>query len=83
MPHQPLSSAAGEGLSRPACPRCGGAVNRVPRRLMDHLVSALMPVRRYSCRTLACHWEGTLRDECFDLLPADDAKRYNRRFNSY
>lgn len=83
MPDQPMSRSAGEAPSRPACPRCAGAVNRVPRRLMDRLVSALVPVRRYSCRTLACHWEGALRDECFDLLPADNTKRYNRRFNSY
>jgi len=83
MPHQAMSLTAGEEPSRPACPRCSGAVTRVPRRLGDHLVSALVPVRRYSCRTLACGWEGTLRDECFDLLPADDAKQYNRRFNSY
>jgi hypothetical protein len=83
MPPQAMSSATADAPVRPACPHCNGAVNRVPRRLMDHLVSALVPVRRYSCRTLACHWEGTLRDECFDLLPADNAKRYNRRFNSY
>lgn len=83
MTDQAISLAGGEGRSRPACPRCSGAVNRVPRRVWDHLVSALVPVRRYRCRNLACAWEGTLRDECFDLLPDDDAKRYKRRFNSY
>ena len=81
---QPSMSWAGSGVpARPACPRCNGPVNRVPRRLTDRLLSSLMPVRRYSCRAMGCRWEGTLRDECFDLRPGDSAKRYNRRFDSY
>ncbi|MES2958386.1 MAG: hypothetical protein V4792_09370 [Pseudomonadota bacterium] len=80
---QPTSLAAAFAPARPACPSCNGTVNRVPRQLIDHLLSSLMPVRRYSCRAVACHWEGTLRDECFDLTPGDSTKRYNRRFDTF
>ena len=83
MPQSSMSLAASDVLARPACPRCNGPVSRVPRRLTDHLLSTLMPMRRYSCRGVACRWEGTLRDECFDLRPGDGAKRYHRRFDSY
>lgn len=83
MPNPPISLAPDDTPARPACPCCGGAVNRVPRRLLDHLISALMPVRRYRCRAVACHWEGTLRDERFDLAPDDSAKRFVHRIDSY
>lgn len=43
------------------CPRCGGYVIRVPRRLVDRMVSLLLPRQRYSCQSAVCHWEGNLR----------------------
>lgn len=73
------SMAAGEAPARPICPRCSGAVGRVPRHVADRLISLLVPVRRYRCRAMGCRWEGTLRDECFDLAPGDSSKHYNRR----
>jgi hypothetical protein len=35
-------------------------VNRVPRRVIDRLLSLVYPVRRYRCRSFICHWEGNL-----------------------
>lgn len=41
---------------KPACPRCQGALRRVPRQAADLLLAAVWPVRRYRCRS--CAWEG-------------------------
>lgn len=43
------------------CPRCGGTLNRTPRRGIDRLLCLIVSVRRYRCRALGCHWEGNLR----------------------
>lgn len=40
----------------PPCPRCRGAVRRVPRRGADLLIAVAWPARRYRCRS--CGWEG-------------------------
>ena len=31
-----------------------------PLRVLDVLLSALRPVRRYRCRSLVCSWQGNL-----------------------
>lgn len=56
----------------PACPRCAGPVDRIPRLGLDRLISLVVPLRRYRCCTLACAWEGTLRAR------RDDASRYGQ-----
>jgi hypothetical protein len=58
------------GYPPPACtcPHCNGAVTRVPRRFVDVLLSAFVPVRRYRCRSLDCGWEGNLRVKRHPLL---------------
>lgn len=44
------------------CPRCGGKVLRVRRRLLDRLRSRFVePVRRYACRDIQCGWQGLRR----------------------
>jgi hypothetical protein len=45
------------------CPQCNGPVERVRRRILDRLVSWIMPVHRYRCRMKGwgCDWEGNLR----------------------
>jgi hypothetical protein len=45
----------------PSCPHCGEGVQRIHRRLLDHLLSLLRPIRRYRCDNPACQWEGNLR----------------------
>lgn len=45
---------------RPACPRCKSGLVRIRRRLVDRIVSAIFPVRRYRCLAFFCCWEGTL-----------------------
>ena len=55
----------GPALARPACPQCRGALRRVQRRPIDHLLSYWVPVRRYRCRAMACDWAGTLRNARF------------------
>lgn len=44
-----------------ACPRCSGPVYRIPRRFVDLLLSAVVPVHRYRCDEMGCNWEGNLR----------------------
>lgn len=44
-----------------ACPRCGSVVERVARRPIDRLISYLVPVYRYRCRSLRCGWTGNIR----------------------
>ena len=76
---KPLSTPDPTNTDRPAwvsrtqvCPRCKGYVIRVPRRLVDRVVSLLLPRQRYACQSVACHWEGNLR-------PAAGGKREMRR----
>lgn len=51
----------GTRRSAPACPRCSGETDRIPRRTLDFMVSVLVRVRRYRCMSLGCNWEGMLR----------------------
>ena len=44
-----------------ACPRCQGSAYRVPRRLVDWLMSRFVWINRYRCRSMVCGWEGNLR----------------------
>ena len=75
--------AIGPALGRPMCPRCLGALNRVPRGTLDRLISLLVPVRRYRCRALACAWQGALRNSRFALEPGDDARHYDARIETH
>lgn len=52
---------AGFCSSGSACPRCNGAAYRIPRRLVDWLMSRFVWVSRYRCRSTGCGWEGNLR----------------------
>lgn len=50
---------------RYTCPRCGGAgstldMQRIPRRFVDRLVSALVSRHRYRCRQPGCEWVGNV-----------------------
>ena len=45
-------------LSDLHCPRCGGVIHRVHRHTLDHMVSAIVPVRRYHCGNRDCGWSG-------------------------
>ncbi len=59
------SRAAQDSDSRklpwPACPQCSAALDRIPRRWTDRLLSLVTPLRRYRCRSIVCAWEGNLR----------------------
>lgn len=87
----PESSAAAEGgpaalrrdAVRPMCPRCLSRVNRMPRGLLDRLISLVVPVRRYRCRALACAWEGVLRNSRFELEPGNTARHYDTRIETH
>lgn len=43
-----------------ACPRCHGAVQRIPRRFMDIFISRFRMVHRYRCVMMGCDWVGNL-----------------------
>ena len=43
------------------CPMCGGPALRIRRRLIDRLVSLVIPVHRYQCQMATCGWHGNLR----------------------
>ena len=46
--------------SFPRCPRCNGTVCRVQRRLVDRIMNAFFPLRRYRCVSADCLWVGDL-----------------------
>ncbi len=48
------------GLSKRSCPDCTARLVRIARRPVDRLQSLFVPVKRYSCRTFMCAWEGNL-----------------------
>jgi hypothetical protein len=58
------SRAGADGAAPPTrtCPRCNGSVYRVPRRVVDRLLSVFVAVRRHRCDEIGCHWEGNLRN---------------------
>ena len=60
MPDDARYPALPADLASPAviCPLCAGALHRVPRRWVDHLLSLVRPVRRYRCRDIRCGWTG-------------------------
>ncbi|WP_184201580.1 hypothetical protein [Chitinimonas taiwanensis] len=43
------------------CPRCQGDTFRIPRNLLDRLISRFVLVHRYRCHSLRCGWEGRVR----------------------
>jgi hypothetical protein len=49
-------------------------VDRIRRHWLDRLLSVFMPLRRYRCQSMACHWEGTLRDRRRSVPPNGGAK---------
>lgn len=53
---------------RCACPRCNGHAIRIPRRLVDLLLSMFITVSRYRCHSTDCGWEGNLRVKRLPLL---------------
>lgn len=40
------------------CPQCGADIHRIHRTPADHLISAIVPVRRYRCGNRDCRWRG-------------------------
>jgi hypothetical protein len=42
------------------CPQCGAASYRVPRRVIDRVLSLLSPLQRFRCTSIGCGWEGNL-----------------------
>lgn len=40
------------------CPRCKGNIHRVHRHAFDHVISIIVPVRRYHCTSRDCGWSG-------------------------
>ncbi|MDO9468819.1 MAG: hypothetical protein Q7J36_16085 [Thiobacillus sp.] len=50
------------------CPRCKGPAVRVPRRLVDLLLSMFVTVGRFRCIAEDCGWEGRMRVKPHPLL---------------
>lgn len=59
-PSSPGAAPQGPAL-RPLCPRCRGQVQRIPRRLIDRLMSLFSPVQRFRCPLPLCQWVGNLQ----------------------
>lgn len=49
-----------QSLPSKACPQCGAAIVRIPRRPEDRVASETAAIRRYRCGADGCGWEGTL-----------------------
>jgi len=58
--HKPEGGQDGNA-STLRCPRCNGELIRVRRRLIDKLLSIVIPVRRFRCVDAGCIWEGNVR----------------------
>lgn len=60
------------------CPRCQGRAYRVPRRLVDRLISIFVPIRRYSCCSPRCGWVGNVRRKQYfgDIRDQGDERVY-------
>lgn len=54
-------ASAAHTPQRYVCPRCKGSVVRTRRRLIDRLISVIVPVYRYRCVALGCQWRGNMR----------------------
>ncbi len=35
-------------------------MSRIPRRLIDRVLSLVRPIQRYRCRNFACQWVGNI-----------------------
>jgi len=71
-----------DAVVRPKCPECGSAVDRIPRRWIDRILSRFSHSRRYRCRSMACKWEGNLRNtQRASQDVGADTRRYDRRID--
>jgi hypothetical protein len=43
------------------CPKCGFATQRIPKRLIDRLMSRFYPLERHLCLSPACDWVGNIK----------------------
>ena len=50
------------------CPRCNGPTIRVPRRLVDLIMSAFVAVGRFRRKSEGCGWEGNVRVKRHPIL---------------
>jgi len=45
------------------CPQCSGEIYRIPRRLIDRVMSLFAPLHRYKCLMPYCAWEGNIAQD--------------------
>lgn len=62
------TSHPGYTASGSICPRCNGGAYRIPRRLVDLVLSSFVQVIRCRCRSPNCNWEGNLRTKRYPSL---------------
>jgi len=58
------------------CPRCNAPTFRVSRRFIDLLISVVVPLRRYRCRSMKCGWEGNFRNKQLVGLDYGNDRKY-------
>ncbi len=57
----PQVDSKGSRRRRHKCPECGRrSLVLLHRRPIDHMISRVVPVRRYGCSDPECRWEGSL-----------------------
>ncbi|MDP1534383.1 MAG: hypothetical protein Q8L92_12485 [Rubrivivax sp.] len=61
---------------RLACPHCQAPVKRVPRGLIDRLISVFVPIWRFACPAPRCGWTGLVRRGAPGTLRYDHRKVY-------
>ena len=49
--------------------RCGQPAYRVRRRIVDRIMSLIIPLQRYRCSSDACGWIGNVRRSQVERLP--------------
>lgn len=62
------TSHPGYTASGSICPRCNGGAYRIPRRLVDLVLSSFVQVIRCRCRSPNCEWVGNLRTKRYPSL---------------
>lgn len=67
-PGGPHAEGTGYSSRGCRCPRCEGPASRIPRRLVDLLMSMFVTVNRYRCDSPSCGWEGNVRVKRHPIL---------------
>lgn len=53
------------------CPACASYATRIHRRLIDRVISLIIPVHRYRCHNYQCQWQGNVKQNALQHFDKD------------